>query len=650
MTGARILSRFCTPLLFALGATFAAAATNPSWVKVSSAHFSVLTDAGQKKGQGEVAALRFEQMRSAFGQLLARTRLNMPEPLEIIALKSDGDYVRIAPPRNGAATGFFLSGEDRNYIVLNLSDDQSWRAVAHDFAHLMLNYNYPPTPAWFDEGFAEYFASIRMAGQQAQFGGDPESTGSSSENTIGTTTPDRNAPKSLVELLSVPVWLSIPDLFSMAHTESLPEGSHHTLFYAESWIVMHYLLNENKLAETGTYFGLVQNQKVPVEQAIQQAYGMSPAQLEQAIKDYFHALAPSFGQDQGARSQTQSAWHAVAVSGDTGTTTQDISEQDGKALVAEMATRIPERREQAVKDLQSIVPEPKHESAIPHRALAWVLMQKKDYEGATEELGKALEIDQKDLWVRYYLALVKYHAAQSSGGELQGLGNMMQDLRAVLDIYPDFAQAYYLLALARVEGGGINSALESIKAAIHLNPRSEIYLLELAQIYMAGKHWDAASELLEHLAGSQNKEIAHAASNGLADLPTLKKYGRLPQAESSSAPTSPAPALRVPTKDEAGAADDDEHPQPASAEPQPDKRSVQFAKGKLISVDCAQAPAAVLTIATSKKTVKLRTDDYKSLVLMGADEFSCSWRDRSVAVNYKAGGKADGDLVSLEVQ
>jgi hypothetical protein len=167
---------------------------------------------------------------------------------------------------------------------------------------------------------------------------------------------------------------------------------------------------------------------------------------------------------------------------------------------------------------------------------------------------------------------------------------------------------------------------------------------------MAGKHWDAASELLEHLAGSQNKEIAHAASNGLADLPTLKKYGRLPQAESSSAPTSPAPALRVPTKDEAGAADDDEHPQPAPAEPQPDKRSVQFAKGKLISVDCAQAPAAVLTIATSKKTVKLRTDDYKSLVLMGADEFSCSWRDRSVAVNYKAGGKADGDLVSLEVQ
>ena len=648
MTRARIFSRISTLLLCALGTTLASAA-NPSWVRVSSAHFSVLTDSGQKKGQGELVALRFEQMRSAFGQLLARSRINMPEPLDIIALKNDGDYVRVAPPRSGGATGFFLPGEDRNYIVLDLADDQSWRAVAHDFAHLMLNYNYPPTPAWFDEGFAEYFASIRLTGQQAQFGGDPEATGASLQNSINGQAPDRNPAKSLVELLNVPVWLSIPDLFTMQHPESFPEGSRHTLFYAESWMVMHYLLNQNKLAETGTYFGLVQNQKMPVEQAIQQAYGMSSTQLEQAIKSYFQSLQPSFEQGQNAKGH-EGPWHTVAVSGDAGSTTHDISEQDGAALVAEMAARIPERREQAVKDLQGLVPQPKNESAIPHRALAWVLMQKKDFEGATEELAKALDIDKSDLWVRYYLALVKYHAAQSGGGELQGLGNMMQDLRAVLDIYPDFAQAYYLLALARVEGGGINSALESIQAAIQLNPRSEIYRLELAQIYMAGKHWDAASELLQHLAGSQNKDIAHAASNSLADLPTLKKYGRLPQAQSAAVAAAPKPELRVPQKDEQGAADDEDHPVPAPAEPQPDKRAVQFAKGKLISVDCTQAPVAVVTVDTGKRTVKLRTQDYKSLVVMGADEFSCDWKDRAVAVNYKAGGKGDGDLVSLEVQ
>ncbi len=47
---------------------------------------------------------------------------------------------------------------------------------------------------------------------------------------------------------------------------------------------MHYLLNKNKFSEAGTYFGLVEIQKVPVEQAIQQAFGVSAAQFDQAVK------------------------------------------------------------------------------------------------------------------------------------------------------------------------------------------------------------------------------------------------------------------------------------------------------------------------------------------------------------------------------
>ena len=81
-----------------------------------------------------------------------------------------------------------------------------------------------------------------------------------------------------------------------------------------------------------------------------------------------------------------------------------------------------------------------------------------------------------------------------------------------------------------------------------------------------------------------------------------------------------------------------------------DRRKVQFARGKLLSISCAQPPAAIITMSVGAKRLKLRTDDYKSLLLIGADTFSCAWQDRPVVANYKAGGKADGDLVSLEVQ
>ena len=71
-----------------------------------------------------------------------------------------------------------------------------------------------------------------------------------------------------------------------------------------------------------------------------------------------------------------------------------------------------------------------------------------------------------------------------------------------------------------------------------------------------------------------------------------------------------------------------------------------------MGVDCTQAPAAVLAVrsASGGSVIKLRTADYKSLLVIGADAFSCDWSDRRVSVNYKPGGIVDGDLVSVEVR
>src|SRR5258708_31675645 len=91
---------------------------------------------------------------------------------------------------------------------------------------------------------------------------------------------------------------------------------------------MHYLLNQNKLPETGTYFGLVQNQKMPVEEAIQKAYGMTSAQFAQAVKDYFHSLAspsqaPEKGKQPGAGNTGGSQSLSRTSAEDASTSTQE---------------------------------------------------------------------------------------------------------------------------------------------------------------------------------------------------------------------------------------------------------------------------------------------------------------------------------------
>ncbi len=645
--------RLLPALLLCLGSLCslaAARAPEQKWIRVSSAHFSVLTDAGEKKGR-EVC-LRLEQMRDIFAQLFLKTKLRLPEPLDVIALQSDEEYIHVAPLRQGqpiSAPGFFLPGEDRNYVVFDLSADASWRAVSHDFARLLLNFNYPPTQEWFDEGFAQYFSSLLLGDDQAQIGGDPAQNLPWDHALAGQS-------KSFAELLGGQ-WLAIPDLFTMRRSSS----GYPPMFYAQSWIVMHYLLNKNELSEAGTYFGLVQLQKVPVEQAIQQAFGMTATQFEQAVKDYFHSFSPSSQTKANAKPDVATSakqvyqFPAPLEAGGVGSSVQEISDAQARAQVAEMSVRLPEHREQAEKDLRTIISDPKMENAISHRALAWAHMERKEFDEAGEELARALELDHRDPWTHFYLALVKFRDAQASRKPILGVSNMIQDLVMVIDWNPDFAEAHNMLAVARLQGGGIHSATEAIQVAIQLSPRNEQYLLNLAQIELAGKKWDDAARLLDRLKSSSNPQIAQAASKNLDDLPTLRKYGVLPQPSAAAAPPptgATTPAKTVPrtaaekTEEDAGS----DQGEAAPSEPAPDKRKVQFLRGKLVSVDCSSGTVAILTVRAGSKTMRLRTDNYKSLLMVGTDEFSCKWTNRPVVVNYKAGGKADGDLVSVEVQ
>src|SRR5262249_39797244 len=138
-------------------------AAEARWVEVRSPHFSVVTDDGEKRGRD--VALRFEQMRTAFGVVFERVNVNIAVPLQIIAFLSSKELRQYAPLYEGkpiTLAGYFQGGEDRNFIALDLSAENNWGTVFHEYAHLLINGNLPPTPLWFDEGFAEYCSSLKM--------------------------------------------------------------------------------------------------------------------------------------------------------------------------------------------------------------------------------------------------------------------------------------------------------------------------------------------------------------------------------------------------------------------------------------------------------------------------------------------------------
>jgi tetratricopeptide (TPR) repeat protein len=666
-------------------------AAEPPWLEIHSTHFTVITDAGEKKGK-EVA-LRFEQMRAVFKDLLMKDRLNDSAPLTILAFKSDKTYYQSAPLRQGqpiTVPGFFVPGEDQNFIVLNLFEEESWRAVAHDFAHLLLNYNYPPVAGWFDEGLAEYFGSIRLDDRNYEIGGDPELHSRFTEDLLENQHEARNPPKSLTELLGGQVWLALPDLLTMKHdTSTYSEGTHHTLFYAQSWITIHYLLHEKRLPETGTYFNLVENQHLPVEEAIQKAYGMTPAQFDEAVKIYFHSLTPLFlAVDASRQPVPQTAtpqlyqFPEIVGPNDSVITANALSEADARAFIAEEKIRIPDRREAGLQELQALATAPDAAGSkaadkkgngqsrdkdkdkdqdegekkitspvvgneIAHRVLAWDHLQRGEFDAAAEELSSAAALNPRDMWIRYYLSVLKYRIAQSKHTDVLGIPTVIQDLRAVLEWYPEFADAYDLIAIMRRQGGSSTAAMQTERTAIQLSPRNQQYKLHLAEVYIFDKKWEAAVVLLQRLKADNNPLVAAAARERLGQIPNEQKYG-VAAAASASAPklapqSSPFDVLEQDAAKRAAA-------QKAQSTTIADTRPSKFLQGRLVGVDCSQTPVAVLTVSSGAVVLKLRTADYKSLLLIGTDSFSCDWSNRSVSVNYKAGGISDGDLLSVEVR
>ena len=140
----RALKSFRLLPLLLLGLLGQGFAKEPEWVEVRSPHFSVVTDAGERRGRE--TALRFEQMRVVFGALMSKSKVTLPVPLQIVAFRNTKEMRQFVPLWNGKPTqvaGLFQASQDRSFIMVDMSVEDPWRVVFHEYAHQLLNGNVP---------------------------------------------------------------------------------------------------------------------------------------------------------------------------------------------------------------------------------------------------------------------------------------------------------------------------------------------------------------------------------------------------------------------------------------------------------------------------------------------------------------------------
>lgn len=600
-------------LALALGAVPVASAGSSQWIEIESPHFSVVTDAGEKRGRE--TAMRFEQMRAVFGALMTKANVNLPIPLQIVAFRNAKEFSQFSPLWNGKPVqliGLFQGGEDRSFIMLDMSTQNPWSVVFHEYAHQLMNgvLTHRVDP-WFEEGFAEYFSSIEVDSKEARVGKIPEYD---------------------YQVLRQDGMMKVADLFSVRQSSSIynESGSHRTVFYTEAGMVVHYLYDNNLVPKLSTYFNLKIDRNVPVEDAIQKSFGLSAADLDKALRayvvigryKYFPIPTPS---------NIVSSEYRVRT----------LSPADSGAILADIHLHSRDYREKAIAEFQEILKtEPNHPAAC--RGLGYAYLQKRDFTQAAEYFKRAALADSKDPRVHYYFALMM--SRDGAFTDHSELPEMIRQLDTAIALDPNFADSYALLAFAQMYSGDPAKGLINMQKAVALSPRNEGYQFNLAQMYLNNRNPGPATTILQVLTKSVDQDVARRAAGSLAQVELYKAAIQARHTSSGIGAENDDEPADGPAEIETGPAlHDGSHQGPNQTPP-------SFLQGTVVSVDCSAPPAAILTVVSQGRTLKLQVPDSKNVLLIGADTLSCSWNQQKVALNYRRADEGMARVISIEVQ
>lgn len=588
------------------------------WVRVPGPDFTVYTNAGDNRGRDIV--LKLEQMRHVFPLLLPRDKMAAAPPLVVVFFKDHRDFENVVPLFDKKPTdvgALFLKGDERSYMVLD-AGSADWSPAYHEYAHFLLDLNMPRTPLWFDEGFADYFSTVRFEKEAYVVGGTPQQYAAVLQQQWMT----------LEQVMSLTPYS--PEYKSMQHGRGA--------FHAESWLLVHYLLTSKMLPQAMQYFSLIFNQNESPSSAVQHAFGMTFKELQDRLKVYL----PNAGTQ---RLPMPFAMEKLSYR------TEPLKDYEAQAMIGVLHLYSPDHQNQAEAEFRQVL-QAKEGAVLGHAGMGYLFMRRGQLSAAHDEFVRSTELGSTDPSVWYLAAYTDYKQEglkDRAPAELVEL-NTLLDQAIKLD--PSNGDALNLKALVLANASNPAEAIRLLQRACEVRPRNEEYKLNLAYQLLSARRFDEADAVLYRLQRSANPEIVASANAQLQNSQRWRASKFLQQAETESADKYTEPRWRPAKgsnaekeleqleKRQAGEADQAEAA---------DKRPIKFAKGTLLVTQCNETDVE-MKARIGTRVLTLRAPDKSKVVTIGADRFDCSWKNKQVALQYKERSRTEADLVSIEVR
>ncbi|MBC7910637.1 MAG: tetratricopeptide repeat protein [Pyrinomonadaceae bacterium] len=620
---------FCLLLVASLNPVLA----KDKWTSIRSKNFVLVGNANEKEMRQ--IATRLEQFRDVFTRLLKQTNFSSSTPTTVIVFKSHSAYQKFAPPNTA---GYFQPGNDMNYIALSPIQDEAndpFRTIFHEFVHLLVKNNVQNMPLWFNEGLAEYYSTFEIRGDDRKVRLGKVISGHVFE-------------------LRQRKFIPLKTLFSVDHSSPLyNESNKQSMFYAESWALVHYLLlNEQRQPQLGRFLNLILAGKSP-DEAFPEAFQTDFATIEKELKDYIRR--DTYPQ--------QIATFERKLEFDLEMQSVPLTEAQGEFYLGDLS-RHTGQFEEAEKHLQNAIKLDAN-LAMAHASLGMLEINRNRPAEATRYLERAVAANTGNYLVHYYYAYVLSREVITEGRPIYKIepelaAKMRAELKKAIEINPGFADSYHLLAFVNlVSGEQLDESIALLKRAIELLPGAQEFGYLLAQIYLRKNDFKLARETLEPIVRSSATEtqLRQHAQSLLTSLQEMEE--QMSRDKSGGGSTAPPPGSNV-LVIEPDAEGKTRTPEEMLLEvldqvlkkPQEGEQRVQ---GQLQKIECG-SKNVVFFVQVAGRLLKLSAVDfqgvqYTSYVQQKTGLIGCGQRtpvDEVVVIYRPVKGKFDGEIVSVD--
>ncbi len=591
-----------------------------SWVEVRSTHFVVASNAGEGEARG--VAENFERIRALFHNTFPELRVDPAQPIVILAARDEATMKMIAPDEWGGEghvhpSGLYHSDGDKDYVVLRLDAQgtTAFHTIYHEYTHASLHLNFRKIPLWLNEGLAEFFGNSTIGAQEARAG---------------------TVDKGHLYTLGKNEWLPMETLLTV--NESSPyynEKNPASVFYAQSWAVVHYLLLDPEARRRRILKRFLADWDLsgdPVA-AGHEAFG-DLGSFGEAVKKYVR----------------QTNWGVgMVLQGQAATSPQPAVRTLAPAEILALRGDFFAHRKQieAAQPLleQAVALGP--EIAATHEALGFYDFRQQEFQAADIEMRKAIELGSASFMTFYCHGVLLLRDFSESAESTSTAVNALERAARLNPMYaPTFeglTQAYSRSAVTQ------GKALEAAETAVKLDPDSESYKTNLAYVLLNNGKAAEARVIAEKLvARAGSIEETRMARSILAAIEEQEQWER----ESASVKLRDEDRGAGPTAGDANTAVAGATISKRQLGP-PEWMAVE---GPITAVDCAPRPELRLTLNLAKGPMDFHAMDLGKVGMSGvsADSVpsleSCQqWSGRRVKVWFRLAQGKDylGEIIRI---